>query len=244
MYKIDYKENSITKIINGKEYTKFSKNSRDIIKYRIYSCKLLLSYLNKENIILKHFIPLEMHNFIIENKKEKITDLNILKNYFLNLIKILSEKLPDFSILINNNNNNKNLSSITLYKLYEKIFIKYTNLNPKLIGMAFSLESFILISIEKKKYLDYNIIKNILENNQFNIDFNKNLNIKNLKIINLKKKIIINDLSELILLKDYKNDKIIIKKNLLENLIQFNNYLIERNNLLEFIINQNGLYQN
>lgn len=227
MYRIDYENKIIYKDLNGKEFKKSIKNARDIIKYRIYSCKLLLSYLNQQDIDVNHFLPLDLHNYIKENKKLKInSDTKILKNYFILLLKNLINILPNFSNILNNKLNN-NYKINQFYKEYDKIFINYTNLDPLFVGLALSLE--LNISTCYNKLLPYNTLKNIIENQQFNINITNNKIYY--KFINQNNTNNEEEEEEQSIKED--DEKIQISKNYLENLFKLNNYLIERIYILE-----------
>lgn len=175
MYSIDYNNKKISREIDNKTYVRDLKSPRDCMKYRVFACRLLLSYKENKGFSVYHFLPVDLHNYIIDiktmNDDEKMTDIKIYKEYFVSIIKKLVKYYPEFENLMNNIDRS---STIKTYRTFDSIFRCYTGSDPIMLGMALSLEMRIC-TINKNK-IDINMVKSLIDNEQFKvITINKEL---------------------------------------------------------------------
>ena len=169
MYNIDYDKKEISRIVDNKLYTRELRSPRDSMKYRVFSCKLLLSYKERKGFNVYHFLPRDMHEYASNakmlNNNKRITDVKVYREYFIGLIKELIKYCPDFQQIIDNL---ELTSTIKMYRDFDNTFRYYTKSDPIFIGMAVALE--LRISTYNGNKISFDTVNSLISNEQFKMD--------------------------------------------------------------------------
>lgn len=198
----------VSKSFKGFNYDRNIRSPRDILKYRLFSIRLLIALKINKGFYLFHFLPKDNHDFNvmfkeknnIDYKIDKFNDLYCFKSYFVflmrNLIKLdrtfndifLNEDLNLFNLDIFLNKDlifKKDFRDI--YSRYDHLFKTLYRFDPVYLGLFASLEFRIKQNIDK--YVPVSLINDLFNINlikckvkTFNITKNDNTN--DISIIN------------------------------------------------------------
>lgn len=179
------------------------KNSREMIKCRLFSVICLLSLKKQMPIEIDHFIPRQLYlfnrsnigNFIVvtgRNKTEekRINDIIALKMYFSIMIKELVCIIPQFAPIIALLD--CKYSTKALYKKYDEIFTETLNIDPIYLGAMASIEMKIhndtdkMLSVSMIHTLFSDSIHCIINKLTSNKIFQKMLSVANKRILEEK----------------------------------------------------------
>ena len=135
-YYIDIDKKICIKYTSCHYYTLKINNSRDALRYRLFSIIGLIKLVEKDDITTEYNIPTELHQSFLQFKKTTPgkTKYFFYKLYFLELIIKLKQLYSAFSQLDEHHQIHK------LIKEFDNIFLNTYGINPIWYGMAIKIE--------------------------------------------------------------------------------------------------------
>lgn len=141
-YKLDKDQKTITKVVDGVCYKRSIKNTRDIVKYRVFSLRCILSIIQNRGFNIYHYVPVDMHNYSVRFRSMlKQKEMLFYKLYFYNLLLEVQKKYKQFDCIIDKIKNSYSYKAI--YHEYDEIFRKTVGIHPIWFGLIVSLEIYI-----------------------------------------------------------------------------------------------------
>ena len=161
-YKLDKDQKTITKVVDGVCYKRSIKNTRDIVKYRVFSLRCILSIIQNRGFNIYHYVPVDMYNYSVKFRSMlKHKEMLFYKLYFYNLLLEVQKKYKQFDCIIDKIKNSYSYKAI--YHEYDEIFRKTVGIHPIWFGLIVSLEIYIHNRTDRMISLD--LIRSAMNDN-------------------------------------------------------------------------------
>lgn len=152
-YVFEKENRTIKKVVNGILFKRCIASSRDVLKYRIFSLRCLLSIIHQRGFKIFHLVPTDMYTYSVRFKKmTNKNDLLFYKLYFYNMLLETQKRYTQFDYLIDKIE--KSYSYRHVYTEYDRIFRDIIGINSIWFGMLISLEIHIHSCSDKMISLD------------------------------------------------------------------------------------------